>query len=118
MEIRERDFEGLATGAEAVQGLGQLAKEREKTKRLLIGAACLLFTIAALVVVFAPTGRENLSYVLGAALLVVSLGAIGAAQFKFRVPGVLVETGSSLPPTSLRHNETLPRRSGKRSVPQ
>jgi hypothetical protein len=64
-----------------------IVREREKTKRLLIGAACLFFVVAALVVVFAPTGKENLAYILGAALVIMALGAIGAAHFRFKLLG-------------------------------
>jgi drug/metabolite transporter (DMT)-like permease len=86
---------GLARGREAVSALTSLLLQREKTKRLLIGAACVFFIVAALVVVFAPPEKQGLAYALGAALVVVALGAIGASQFKFKLPGVVVETGGA-----------------------
>jgi hypothetical protein len=92
MEIEERDFKGYARGEQAVNELAILTREREKTKRLLIGAAFALFIVAALVIVFAPSDKQNLAYALGAALLVMSLGAIGAAQFSFKLPGVSLHT--------------------------
>lgn len=91
MFVQERGFRGQATG-DAVETLAIVVAEREKTKRLLIGAACLLFTIASLVVVFAPPAKQGLAYALGAVLVVIALGAIGAAQFKFKMPGVSIET--------------------------
>lgn len=98
MHVDEPHFRGSASGKEAVDALSNLIREREKTKRLLIAVALVLFVVAALVVVFAPEGREGLAYILGGALLVIALGAIGASQFKFRVPGVVVETNVPLTP--------------------
>lgn len=92
MDIRDGDFSGGASGKEAVAELGQLLKEKEKTKRMLIGAACLLFMVASLVIVFAPAGRETMSSVLGVALIIMALGAIGAATFKIKAPGIEVQT--------------------------
>ncbi|CAN7772858.1 hypothetical protein LJR175_007606 [Variovorax sp. LjRoot175] len=95
MNVEDRDFRGAASGQIAVEALATLLRDREKTKRLLIVAACVLFALAALIMMFAPPGRETLSYALGGALLVFALGAIGAAQFKFKLPGVTVETNHS-----------------------
>ena len=96
MDVRDGDFQGGASGNVAVETLGQVLAEREKTKRLLIGAACLFFVIAALVIVFAPAEKQNLAYLLGAALMIMALGAIGASRFKFKIPGVIVETNSNV----------------------
>lgn len=67
-------------------------REKEKTGRPLIGAACPLFMVASLVVVSAPAEKEAMSLVLGAALIVIALGAIGAATFRIKAPGVEVRT--------------------------
>jgi hypothetical protein len=91
MEINDGRFMGRATG-EAVDLLAKVLFERERTKRLLIGAACLFFVVAAVVVIFAPPAKQGLAYVLGAALVIMALGAIGVAQFKLKTPGVEVET--------------------------
>ena len=112
MNIQDGDFEGGASGREAVETLGQVVSEREKTKRLLIGASCLFFIIAALVVVFAPTDKQNLAYALGAALVVMALGAIGASRFKLKLPGVSVETNNE---TSVKPNSKQ-RQASKRGV--
>ena len=95
MDIHDGDFKGGASGNVAVETLGQVLAEREKTKRLLISAACLFFVIAALVIVFAPAEKQNLAYLLGAALMIVALGAVGASRFKLKIPGVMVETNST-----------------------
>ena len=91
MQIKEPRFSAVAKGDHAVSQLASLAVEREKTRRLLIGAACVLFVVASLVMVFSPNGRESASYILGAVLIVMALGAIGASHFKFSLPGVEVE---------------------------
>ena len=95
MDVRDGDFQGGASGNLAVETLGQVLAEREKTKRLLISAACLFFVIAALVIVFSPPEKQNLAYLLGAALMIMALGAIGASRFKLKLPGVNVETNSN-----------------------
>jgi hypothetical protein len=95
MNIRDSNFSANAVGHRAVEALHSLSVEREKTKRLLIGAACLFFLIAAVVAVFAPPGKETLAYGLGAALVVMALGAIGMARFSARLPGVQIEASGS-----------------------
>lgn len=91
MDVRDRDFRGYATGS-AVETLAEVLAQREKTKRLLIAAACIFFAIAAIVVVFAPPSKQGLAYALGAALVVMALGAIGASQFIFKMPGATIDT--------------------------
>ena len=87
MNVEDRDFRGAASGNRAVEELGAIAREREKTKRVLIGAACIFVIVAALIMMFAPADKEKLGYIIGAALVVMALGAIGAAQFRFKAPG-------------------------------
>jgi hypothetical protein len=91
LDVREPGFRGYATG-KAVETLATVIGEREKTKRLLIGAACLLFIVAALVVIFAPPDKQGLAYALGGTLVVIALGAIGAAQFQVKLPGLSIQT--------------------------
>jgi|GEM_PF-5148040 len=47
MDIQDGGFRGSAVGREAVSIPGDTYKHKEKTKRLLIGAACLFFVVAA-----------------------------------------------------------------------
>src|SRR5215472_4331720 len=86
MRIQDHGFAGSASGAEAVSQFPQYLAERERTKKLLIGAACLCFIVASIVTVFAPSEKQGVAYVMGAALLVFALGAIGATQFKVKLP--------------------------------
>jgi|GEM_PF-4368022 len=53
-----------------------------------------VFCRRSLVVVFAPADKQNLSYALGAALVVMALGTIGVSQFAIKLPGVSVETNT------------------------
>ena len=81
---------GSASGVAAVEALTDVLREKEKTRRLLIGAACFFLCVAALIVMFSPAGKETMSYILGASLLIVALGAIGVAKFKISAPGIAV----------------------------
>ena len=110
MRIIEPRFSAAAKGDHAVSQLASLAIEREKTRRLLIAAACALFIVASLVMVFSPSGRESASYILGAVLIVMALGAIGASHFKFSVPGIEVEAHDGRP------DDGLPRGPGADNV--
>ena len=51
--------------------------ETEKTKRWGYGLAAILLAFAFLVPVFAPAGRETVSYMVGLALLIFSAGTVG-----------------------------------------
>ena len=94
-EFQEPNFRGAARGQYAVRRLFEYSTlrthEAEKTRRLLLAATVALVILAAVVTVFAPAGRENLGYAIGAVLIVLALGAVGAAQFKFQLPGVDVQ---------------------------
>ena len=52
-------------------------KEQERTKRIGIIASAILILGAAALILFAPAGRETLSYWIGAALVVFAAGAMG-----------------------------------------
>jgi hypothetical protein len=107
MDIKDGEFQGGASGA-GVTTLGQVMIEREKTKRLLIGASCVFLIIAALVLVFAPAEKQQLSYILGAALLLMAMGAIGATRFKITVPGISIDTQASAEPTTAKPQQPRP----------
>lgn len=107
MDIKDGEFQGGASGA-GVTTLGQVMIEREKTKRLLIGASCVFLIIAALVLVFAPAEKQQLSYILGAALLLMAMGAIGATRFKITVPGISIDTQASTGQTTEKPPQPRP----------
>jgi len=52
-------------------------REQEKTKRLSLFLSSVLVLSAGLIVLFAPQGRETLSYWIGAAILIMAAGAAG-----------------------------------------
>ncbi len=96
MELKEDDFEGKASGSNAVNNLKDLATarliEKEKTKRLLIIVDFMLVVLALLILILAPPEKETLGYIIGAALLILALGAIGARKFVFKMFGISVDT--------------------------
>src|SRR5438445_12368240 len=107
MSVKDEDFEGYAEGGGAIDGLARFARdrmfEREKTKRPLIGAVCVLTIFAALSMLFAPQGREQVGYIIGAVLLVIALGAIGASKFILKLPGVQLDTRNQAPLDTSHH---------------
>lgn len=52
-------------------------KEQERTKRIGMIVAATLIVAAAALVLFAPAGRETLSYWIGAALVIFASGSMG-----------------------------------------
>ena len=77
-------------------------RELERTKRLLIGVAGFCLIAGAALIVFAPQGKEGVSYVVAAALLILSLGAIGVQEFRIRTVGVKIDGGEK----AVQQNET------------
>ena len=100
MEIKDDDFQASASGQTAVDTLGELARERlrqrETTKRLLIGAVTLLFIFAGVIMLFAPEGRQQIGYIIGVVLVILALGAIGASKFVLQVPGIHLNTTNQM----------------------
>ncbi len=90
MDFNDGSSAGRASGAAAVEAPARILHEKEKTRRLLIGAACFFLCVAALIVIFAQDGKQTMSYIVGVAFLITALGAVGVAQFKVSVPGISV----------------------------
>src|SRR5262245_49649159 len=67
--------------------------ELEKTKRFLIAISAVCLMAGAALLVFAPTGKEGVSYVVAALFGVLPLGAIGIQEFRIRTVGVRIEAG-------------------------
>src|SRR5262245_51912213 len=97
--IEEPGFRGNATGEAPVRQLLEYTtvrlRELEKTRRLLLGTTAVLVLLAATIAVFAPEGRERVGYAISAVLVVLAMGAVGAAQFKFKMPGVDLEAAQN-----------------------
>ena len=64
---------------ELAKRLAELEKERGRTIRLLIVTGALMTIAAGCFTVFAPRGRETISYMVGAVHFVVALGVLRAA---------------------------------------
>lgn len=86
MQVEDNNFRGFASGQMAVASLLELAKEKEKTKRYLLLAACFMLLTGCSFVVFSPEGKETISYIVSGALIIISLGAIGVSSFKLKTP--------------------------------
>lgn len=65
-----------------------LLQEEHRTKRLWLALAAGSTLIALLIIVFAPEGRETLSYWIGATLLIFAAGAAGYKRVWGKAPGV------------------------------
>jgi hypothetical protein len=72
-------------------------REQAKTKRLSLLLASTLLLAAVAAVLFAPAGREVVSYWLGAALFVFSAGAAGYGKVSAKVKGMSAEAGDREP---------------------
>ena len=68
--------------------------EQEKTKRLYLVLSVILLICALLIMVFAPEGKEQMSYWIGGALLVFSAGAAGYKRFWAKAPMIEFDAGS------------------------
>lgn len=90
------DFTGSANGYESEERLSDMYKEHQKTKRLFVGISLILVLVAVVSVIYAPDGREDVGYVIGAVLIIFALGAIGATKFNFKIPGVEMSADSKL----------------------
>lgn len=67
--------------------------EMEKTRRLLILVAAICVLVGSVLIVFAPTGKEGVSYAVAAVLAVLSLGAVGIQEFRIRTVGTEIASG-------------------------
>jgi hypothetical protein len=59
-----------------------ISADMERTKRLLIVVAAVCLIAGAALVVFAPAGKEGVSYVIATLLGILPLGAIGVQEFQ------------------------------------
>ena len=76
--------------------------ERAKNERLGLVLSFLLILAATSAVLFAPQGRETMSYWLGAALLVFAGGASGFGHVWAKTPGFSFGAGSSSDDAAIR----------------
>ena len=66
-------------------------REEAKTRRLSLWLAFGLLVLAVLVPLFAPAGRETLSYWIGAALFIFACGAAGYSRAKVKSKPISIE---------------------------
>lgn len=115
--VEEPGFRGSATGEAPVRRLLEYStvrlREIEKTRRLLLGSTVALVLLAAAIAVFAPKGREQIGHAISAVLVILALGAAGAAKFRVKLPGVELDAEHAR-----QRDVGAPRRRGSQSVPE
>ncbi len=82
-------------------------REKEKTRRFTIGLSAGLIAIAALMPLFAPQGRETLSYSLAAVLIVFAAGAVGLQTLRMKYKEVDIKLSTEETPQS-RNADRVP----------
>lgn len=93
MRVEDGQFNMKASGQNAVDRMSEFLAEREKTRRWLLLSTVVLTIFSGALLVFAPEGKETISYVVAGVLFIFALGSIGATVFTFRLPGASVSTG-------------------------
>jgi hypothetical protein len=76
-----------------LEALVAIRRGMESTRRLLIVVAGICLLGGAALVVFAPSGKERVSYIVASALVVLTLGAIGVQEFRIKTVGIQIEAG-------------------------
>lgn len=66
-------------------------RETQRTRRFVMALAAMLLALACLIPVFAPEGREALSYWVGIALFLFSGGAAGYSGIRYKGHGHEIE---------------------------
>ena len=61
-------------------------KEQEKTKRISLLLAVVFILIAVVLLIFAPEGKETLSYIVCVVLFIFAAGAVGYGRIKGKIP--------------------------------
>jgi uncharacterized protein YceK len=95
MHINDSNFSGSAYGDSAIENLTSLAKEKEKTRRLLLILATIILIFGCSSILFAPQNKEMESMIIGAVMIVLSLGAVGASSFKVKMPSFEISTNDN-----------------------
>jgi hypothetical protein len=63
-------------------------KEQEKTKRISLILAVVLIIVSVFLLIFAPKGKETLSYIVCGVLFIFAAGAVGYRRIWGKVPFV------------------------------
>jgi len=113
MEVRVDDqgnFDGMASGELAVKAQAEVLLAHMRGRLIirlsLYGLAGLFMIVAALLVVFAPNGRETTTAIVAAALFAVAIGAAGFGTFAIKTPLVSAEAGQTPKPPPTRQTAT------------
>jgi predicted RND superfamily exporter protein len=97
MDVQLPTIRVVARGAEAIRAgasvLNAQIQSQTKLKFGLYALASLCLIVAALLVVFAPDGRETISSIVAVALFVVAVGCAGFGAFAIKTPPSLRKRG-------------------------
>src|SRR5690349_7178883 len=89
---------GWASGEKAVAAYERVlsaAMAHNTTLRICLYAmACVMLVVCAVLIVFAPSGRETAVTIVALALFLVAAGCAGFATFKLKAPGVDLEAAA------------------------
>ncbi len=101
MDVRIDDqgnFDGSASGEEAVKAQAEVLIAYMRGRLILkLGfyiLAAIFVIVAALLVVFAPNGRETATSIVAAALFALAVGSAGFGTFSIKTPLVSAEAGA------------------------
>lgn len=86
--VSDADLESFVTVRSRVHALYIAEEHRTKRLGMIVGAA--LVAAAAALMVFAPPGREVMSYWVGAALVIVAAGCLGYQRVAARAKNIMV----------------------------
>lgn len=76
---------GSASGEKAVEMLGEITIQREKTRRISLLISLILGIFISLILVFAPEGKETISYIVSGIMGIISLGCLGYSSIGFKM---------------------------------
>jgi hypothetical protein len=103
---------GSATGEKAVAAYERVlaaAMKHNTTLRICLYAmACLMLVVSAVLIVFAPAGRETAVIIVSLALFLVAAGCAGFATFKLKAPGIELQAAEASPESEKYDSEPPP----------
>jgi len=115
----DRGVSGYGEGAEGVASFERVMlaamQAKMQLRMRLYAMACLLLLVCAVLIVFAPQGRETAVIIVSLALLLVAGGCAGIATFKLKAPGVDFEAAA---PAERNEGDAVPGGSTGASHPE
>jgi hypothetical protein len=99
----------IVTGSEGVKAgaavLDAHIRSQVKLKFGLYILGALFVVVAALLVVFAPDGRETVSSIIAIAMFVLAVGCAGFGTFAIKTPVISAQAGAN--PSNVNHSDDM-----------